>query len=851
MADDSHKPAPPPPPPPPRRPEAPPTPPPAAASTEPPSPPAPAATSAEASPPPAPAEARPEAVAAVPQAPADPQPAFIPDQPPAPTPLGSPLTDEEERQTLKKINRHTTPFGRIALVLILLGSAGTAGLYYWQSTAADSRRARLDAIAELEDDQQRLVELRTLLSEAREKNLKWRIIKNLGHFQDAESVPALMKELDDAGRVRRAAAWSLSRIGSPAADAAKPKLLEVLPKTDERDRAQVVWTLAVLGVSEASDAIVEQFSTGMLQNLEGFDPKVIANVLGPERLASQDLLEHPEESVRVLTAHALAEAQSAAVIDPLSRLLEAETKRDAESQSSEVVRAAAAGLGRIGDPRAARPLFTALQGSPRNRQDILDALRRSSGAKDLAVLVKEAQHPDIKRDLVRLLADSKDPASADPLATLLDSQDEDIRHDAAFALADMHDPRAAPVLLELARHEEESIQDKAIARLRFVASPDITSELGSLLKDVPHRLADLLRALGQTGDPAAARIVEPELDGDDGPAAAMALAELDHEPGYKKLAKKVVRPKDVDMAAANAGERKVPNEDILRTRKAAITAMGYYGREEVADDLMRIVEDPLDDYELRAMAAQALGQIGTLDVIKKVVHRMSDASLKDDIRRYYVQALWQRPIPELSGELLNLMTSADAPVSVRQAAALAVGYISSPDNDARLIELLDDAEQARYAAIAVTLGGSPQAANKLLDVLGKNADVREILQNHLMTDEGGWFSVLTKDMFESGQVWRRLTAGDVLKEGQAKTSFSYAWAKAVVVLRSGWDGPRGVTAKESRELLYQGLTEGTDGQRRLAARALIDMGERGMLLRARDAGGPGAEAARRVMQLEK
>jgi HEAT repeat protein len=867
MADDPQKPAPPPPPPP--KPAAAPPPPPAAqgpadtpgTAEGPPAPPAPAAP-AEATPP-QPSAARPDdpppqapapgaevRAAAPPAEPVDPQPASIPSHPPAPTPLESPLTDDEERQTLKKIGRHTTPFGRIATVLIVLGGIATAGLYYWQSTASDQRRARLDAIAEIEDDQQRLTELRTLLSEAREKNLKWRIIKNLGHFQDAQAVPDLIEQLDDAGRVRRAAAWSLARIGSPAADAAKPKLLEVLPKTDEKDRAQVVWTLAVLGATEAGDAIVEEFTKGLIQNLEGFDPKVIADVLGPDRLASDDLLNHPEESVRVLTAHALAEANKASAIEPLSRLLTAETGRDPEKQSSEVVRAAASGLGRIGDPKAARPLFTALQGSPKNRQDILDAIGRSTGAKDLSVLVREAQHPDIKRDLVRLLAATRDPASADTLASILDSDDEDIRHEAAFALAELHDERAAPVLLELAREEDESIQDKAIGRLRLVASPAITSDLAELLKDTPHRKADLLRALGKTGDPAAARHAEAELDGDDAPAAAMALADLDHEPGYRKLVKKVARPKDVDMAASNPGERSVTNEDILRVRKAAIVAMGLFGKEEVADDLMKIVEDSQDDYELRAMSAEALGQIGTLEVIKKVVRKMGDASLDADIRRYYVQALWQRPIPELSSELLGLMMNAEAPVSVRRAAALAVGYIGSPDNDDRLMEALDDPEGVRYAAIAITLGGSPKGAHKLLDVLAKDADVREILQMHLMNDEGGWFSVLTKDMFESGQIWRRLTVSEILKEGHAKTSFSYAWAKTVTVLRTGWEGPNGVTAKGSRERLYEALTGGNDEQRRLAARTLMDMGEAGILLRARDAGGPGADAVRHVMRLE-
>jgi hypothetical protein len=85
--------------------------------------------------------------------------------------------------------------------------------------------------------------------------------------------------LDRAGQVRRAAAWSLARIGLPDAEAAKAKLMEELPDTDERDRAQVVWTLAVLREAASADALLDAFSKGQLSHLDGFSPKVVAEVL--------------------------------------------------------------------------------------------------------------------------------------------------------------------------------------------------------------------------------------------------------------------------------------------------------------------------------------------------------------------------------------------------------------------------------------------------------------------------------------------------------------------------------------------------------------------------------------------
>ncbi|MFW6086494.1 MAG: HEAT repeat domain-containing protein, partial [Myxococcota bacterium] len=226
------------------------------------------------------------------------------------------MTDAEERQTLSQISRHTTRFGRIATALLVGGAIVLGALWYWQELQDQEMEARLDAIAEMDDVEQIKSDLRAMLPETSDRDLRWRIVKNMGHFKDEQAMPLLVEELDSAGRIRRAAAWAIAEIGPPAADAAKPRLLEVLPKTDERDRAQVVWTLALLGASEASDAILEAFSQGMLQSLEGFDPKIIADVLGPEQLASDKLINHPEESVRVLTAHALAESKDAEVIVP-------------------------------------------------------------------------------------------------------------------------------------------------------------------------------------------------------------------------------------------------------------------------------------------------------------------------------------------------------------------------------------------------------------------------------------------------------------------------------------------------------------------------------------------------------
>ncbi len=759
------------------------------------------------------------------------------------------LSDDE---ALKKIKQHTTPFGRFA-ALALVGVAVTFGAFaYLSNQRAAEEEARLEAIGQFEETDQVLSELRKLYQEVEDPEIRFRVVRNLGHYRDPQALDIYIDALQYAGSIRRAAAWALARIDREAAQRARGKLLEVLPKTDERDRAQVVWTLALLGESQAADAILDQFSRGLLQNLDGFDPKVIVEVLGPGRLASEELMGHEQESIRTLTAHALAEAASTEVIDPLTKMLTMELQRAKEDRSQEVIRAIAAGLGRIGDPRAARPLFEALRKTPELRGTIVDALRKSTGAPQLAVLVEQTDDTDIQRELVRLMASSHDDRVADTLAKLLSHQDTEIQELAAFGLAELGDPRAQRPLVAYARGEDDSLADRALRALREVVDASMAEDLKSMLESMPHRKADIMRLIGWSGATQLAALLEKELGGDDAPSAGIALAELDYEPAFGKLLKTIPLPKKVDMGARDAAERSLTNEDLLRKRKGAILAMGFFGKPEAFETLVAVVEnDETEDYELRALAAQAIGRLATAEQLQQVLARIRDNQLDERSRRYYVQALWQKPHPELLDALLGLLSDAQMPVGVRRAAALGVGYSNDGSADERLQGMLDDAGARRYVGLAVALGGGEQAAHRLVELLVEDREAREILQEEIGADTD-WFRLVTTEMFDKGQFFRRLAASRVLYHGNEKQSFSYAWAKSIEVVRGGWDGPGGLTPRQIRERLWKAFTAAdTDPHRReLAGEALAAVPERGLLLRARDEKGPAAELARQLLQGE-
>ncbi len=772
---------------------------------------------------------------------------------PDPAPAINIGSDDE---AIRKISRRTSNVGRVAFLLIILCVGGLGAAWYMRDQKAQSEMAELERINALEDQSQVAPALRELLPQLVDPDHKALAIRVLGmRYKDEQSVPLFIQALDEPGIVRRDAAQALAAIGLPAAESAKQKLLDVLPTTDVIDRAAVVWALAVLRESRAADAIIEEFSRGGLQDKEGFDPRIITEVLGPERLGSEQLITHRSEPVRRLTALALAESGTPDVVGPLGRLLTAELAlpqevpegqpEDTPVQSVEVIRAAAAGLGRTGEAAAAQPLFALLEAQPSMRAVVIDGLRKSSGASALANLIGQARDAGVKLELVRLLAETHDPSSADTLAGLLEDPDNDIKAEAAYALAELGDRRATAKLLELAQNPDTI--DEALLGLKRLGDPASVEGLVALLTSNPGRKADILRALGRTGDQNVSRYLEPELEGDDAGAAALALADLGSETGYRKLLTIIPRPANVEMGATNAGERAISNDALIAKRRAAITAVGQFARPDAAEALMRIVEDPLDDYELRSRAAAALGQVATPEHLAAVIAKVQDPTVDETIRRYYLQALWQKPQPSLNPQLMQLIAS-DAPSEIRRAASLAVGYSADPAQDQALMTMLDNEATRREAAFAITLGGSAEAAAKLAETLGADRDTAEVLNTSLQSDELAWFDLLTQGMVESGEIWRRLEVARALGSAPDRTRQPALWVKVLAVLHSGWEGPGGVTRAQARELLYTALTGEDAARRDLAARVLIDLGERGLLIRARDSNGNGAEEARAALR---
>lgn len=759
------------------------------------------------------------------------------------TPRPTPTTPEyfDDRDALRVIRRKSTQTGIIVGVLVLITSGVLGWLFWTQRHGLEESRAAYYKAHEATTTEEFLSQLRALLPRTDYDELQVEIIGKLGQYRDSKAVPLLIEQLAEAGVVRRAAAGALATIGLPDAASAKPALLDAVDKTDARDRAQVVWALAVLQERAASGAILDAFGRGLLQSQPNFDPKVIVDAVGVQKLSAPALIDDPRPSMRLFLTQALAEEGSVEVVAPLKQLLSNELARNPKDQSQEVIRSAVAGLGRTARPDAIALVFDTLGKRPGLRPSVFESLRKSTSARGLMALLSHAPDLDSRQQLARMLAATHDPRATDTLAQMVKADDSKSRAYAAVGLAAMGDDRGLDVLIELASGDNDNIAMEALHNLRQLGSAKSVAPLVRLISQKPGRRASILRTLGTSGSAQAGPILVKELKGDDIEAAALALGELRYEPAYSTLLRMVKRPAGIDFTQPS---RK--SEQAYRNRLVAIQALGYYAKPDAAPELKTVIEDTVDDARLRDAAGRTLGHIADAATLAAVATKVRDSNIDERTRVHYAQALWQEPSADIGPALLAIMADKGLPWEIRRAAALGIGYLSNPANDTQVMAMLERPESRKAAMFAATLGGSEALGRKLLDVLVHDREALETLEDAFLREEADWFAMIPAHK-DNAHTLRRLSTGRILRDGSGPHKFGFVWTYHVGRLKAGWAGPGGMDAAEVRQALVDALV-GPNAELSLwAAEALDAMGERGILLAAREAGGKGAQAARRVL----
>jgi len=366
-------------------------------------------------------------------------------------------------------------------------------------------------------------------------------------------------------------------------------------------------------------------------------------------------------------------------------------------------------------------------------------------------------------------------------------------------------------------------------------------------------IGPLMDAMGRTGDQQFCKIIEPFLEKDEGfysQAASMALGRLNCPGVIKDFLEKMVMSKEEreeEKFSTLIESRDWQMEDRLQERRNTIIATRYLGDPEAGETLMEIVLDPKDDPELRKEAADSLAYVANDEVMEMIVEKVKDPEIDVVARAALIQGLWHNPTEAATGAMMDLLEG-DGEYELVKAAAIVVGEAADPKLEGRLNKLLDHEDERRQRAglLAILLGGNLDRLDRILEILhGQEARlvVREWYESHPI--------FLTKKMFETKRVYKRLAVARAIAERTETSSdeILWPWKHLMQRLKSGWDtSPGGLTALEVRQHLSEGVRNDAD-YRELAAHVLAGLNERGFLLALQAETGPQSAIARDTLRM--
>ncbi len=776
--------------------------------------------------------------------------------------------------------------GMLIVVLILLVLGGViAFMWYRDHTDYQKWDKKLQDALKLESDDAYKAAMRDIMQNCDRHDILEQVAFELGEAKDEQAVPALAKAVAKGDELGEQAALALAKINTPDARSAADAVYEQMQKSEELRKAKYAWVLVVFQDDRGFAPLLEAISRQIVntKTISGYDPELIARMATTDKLIS--LADAQDPMLKMYAAMELGFRQDKDPVPALLKLL-----KDANNKVSE---AAAISLGRTADERAGQALIAKIGEAPEMLGAIVSSVTQSVGAPGLETIYNNTSDPTIKYMIVGKLKGLKDPRSADLLMKITEEQfpgsddkskaDADqIRVQALWTLEELGDKRIADKMFAKTQWEPispEAIPDEAIRyrqddMSRKIANSVVTwfgevqpegaadylmkiydanapySNTPECAKRVKVDIGPLVDAMGRTGDQRFCNVIDPFLTLDEGffsQAAFMALGRLKCAGMAKRFMESMV------MTATERKEGKFSTleesrdwqmEGRLQERRNAIIASRYLGDPAVADTLMDIVMDPVDDPELRSEASDSLAYVANDDVMQKILEKVNDSSLDVVARASLIKGLRHNPSDTAIEAVMKILEGQGEDQFVKDA-GFVMGEAGNPAYADRLNALLDseDENRRRAALMAVLLGGNLNRLDRIIELL----DDQETL---LVLRE--WYKeypiYLTEDMFTSKRIYTRLRiARELVDRTESTTNIMWPWKYLMERLEKGWDtSPGGLTALRVRHLLVEDVKNDAENGE-LAAEILRGMGERGYLLALQDAEGRAAEIAREVL----
>jgi HEAT repeat protein len=319
------------------------------------------------------------------------------------------------------------------------------------------------------------------------------------------------------------------------------------------------------------------------------------------------------------------------------------------------------------------------------RNSAIEALVQiGGGAIDVLLPVLETPDADVRKFIVDILGDIRDPRAVDALIIRLEDADENIRVAAAEALGKLRDRRAVDALIGcLARYDQGWLDYAAAESLGEIGDERALGPLLSALGRSSLR-EPVLEALGKIGNadtigPLLASLADPLRIVREVSTVALAAIHRKTVPHDRRTIIEAVSSGMSDRAVDFLEETLITSVGELQ--KAAIAVLGWTGREGSIRKLL----DLLKEEELEDTVAQSLKYLdrGKADFLLPYLSR--DNAL---VRRTVARVLGDIGYTGAEEVLLPLLDDENG--HVRKAAAETLGKIKSVRSVTRLLGLLED-----------------------------------------------------------------------------------------------------------------------------------------------------------------
>lgn len=739
-----------------------------------------------------------------------------------------------------------------------------------------------------------------------EPRLQQEAYVHLAWAKDKASIPAIIKGLTNVDHgVRGTAAMALVDFGSPDADAAKPVLVKALGEADSSDKPQICWALVALKESTQFDPILAVYRLGHLANvvrLDGFpafDADKLAGLVSLDKIAA--LAGDESNSVRQLVATTLSHDADAKWTDALIKLV--------KDKDIDVAREAAVGLGKIGNERATQPLVDALTKADKgSREKFLQALRDGIGANGLVLALRTVNHDKADtekfqtKQIFDMLKELEDPRGGDALYNYIESNPKPHwKVEAAMRLAEIGDVRAAVVLgwrmeqdplklyndvdwPELRRDDNERVfaarmlADLAILHpekrdyLIKTAEPGVLYWVDPDVKPQPH--ANGMRFLALVGSQKAIPLLERWADPKDKlppegaqppfpetwatAQSALRYVGWERTPhAYQILTKQLhrrMKKLDASWDSLMQGGLTILGMTLRALGVGSADGFAQWGDPKAYDELVKYIEEPMENEQSRTEACFALSWVATDDQMKDVAKKVHDNTKTDPksnfLRTCYLESLIHRPVPDAGAALVDLLTPSVPDVEVRHQMARAIGMGGLTPAMVPLLQAkLSDVSLKADAALALIVGGDPdiaaQAVASYNDPSVPNEAIEELKDVYNKT-----FGYWSDRNYDKGDIARWVVNAEAIAHTKVHDQLQ-DWPRLILgrnLVESIEidNGPHSMTRVQLRARLMADATGNNDVKRAQAIAILKFTKEKGVLMAFRTQPAPVGEMASRA-----